>query len=182
MPIKKIQIWDQFHCVGKVLRPQGVKGELKIQNFSDIPGRYKSLEYIYIGPSARLSAPYKVDEVKETRGYVFLRLESGNSINDVEQLGGLYCFVPENILPDLPDDQFYVKDLVGLKVYDTEEKQVGVVDDVLQNPANDVLVVKRDGQEYFIPMVEEFIISIDLENQRINIKLIEGLEQSRHAH
>jgi len=175
MPIERLNIEEQFHCIGKILRPQGVKGELKMQNFSDITGRYQSLEYIYIGPTAKLSIPYKVAEVKETRGYVYLKLQLGNSINDVEHLAGLFCFVPENALPDLPDDLFYIRDLVGMQVYNIGNDHIGIVQDVLQNPANDVLVIKTDDQEFFIPMVDEFIKKIDMDHQKIVIKLIEGL-------
>ncbi len=140
------------------------------------------MDYIYIGPTAKLSVPYKVAEIKETRGYIFLRLQVGNSINDVEHLAGLFCFVPENVLPDLPEDRFYIRDLVGMQVYDIGEERVGTVQDVLQNPANDVLVVKTDEHEYFIPMVDEFIRKIDVDNQEIIIKLIEGLGRQTNAH
>ena len=182
MPVKRLHITSLFVCIGKILRAQGVEGEVKVLNYSDVADRFQFLERIYLGPTSELAVPYSVAEVREQGKYVFLKLEAHDSIMAIEHLQGQYCFIPEGERAPLSDDHFYIKNLLGLYVFTVGGEDVGRVVDILQNPANDILVIEHDQGVVYIPLVEEFIEEINIEHNRIRINPIDGLLDSYNAY
>jgi 16S rRNA processing protein RimM len=175
MAVKKLHTRDLFVCIGKVLKPFGIQGALKIQNFSDIPDRFESLDFIYIGPSIDLAVPYQMEAVEYHNRYIILYLLRYTDRNIAESLQGYYCYIPKTQQEELPEDNFYVDDLLGIKVLGAEGNDIGTVSDVISNPANDVLVVDTQGGEALIPMVADIIHEIDLDKGTIIVQLIEGM-------
>ena len=108
---------------------------------------------------------------------VILKLEGIDDRNAAEKARGSELFITEADLPELPEGQFYVRDLIGMTVIDAENgNEIGEVRDVIQNTAQDIFDVKtREGKQVLIPKVPEFIIDIDAETRTIKVKLIEGL-------
>ncbi len=182
MPVKRLHITSLLVCIGKILRTQGVEGELKVLNYSDVADRYHLLKRIYLGPAGELAVPYSVAEVREQGKYVYITLAEHDSVADIKHLQGQYCFIPEEELAPLSDGHFYVKNLLGLQTYTVTGEEVGRVIDILQNPANDILVVEREQGLAYIPMVEEFIEEINVEQNCIRIKPIEGLLDTSNAY
>lgn len=175
MVVKRIHTRDLFVCVGRVLKPFGIQGALKIQNFSDIPDRFERLNFIYIGPSIDLAVPYEMEAVEYHNRYIILFLLRYTDRNIAESLQGSYCYIPRTQQEELPEDNFYVEDLIGMNVFNPEGKEIGTVSDVISNPANDVLVVDTQGGEALIPMVADIIQKIDLDEGAVVVQLIEGM-------
>jgi len=162
-----------------LLRPQGRKGELLAELLTDFPERFT-------GRNVRLGAvDYTVESyflpVGKNAGRVVLKFAGVDSITDAEKLNGLDVTIPTEERVPLPEDEIYVSDMVGCTVFDGE-RAVGVVDDV-EAPVGSagldlasMLVVKSDdGGEHLVPFVKAYIVSIDTENKRIQMKLPEGL-------
>lgn len=182
MPVKRLHVTPLFVCIGKVLRAQGVSGELKVLSYSDVAGQFQWLEVIYLGPTGELAAPYTVAEVREQGKYVFLKLTAHDSMTAIEHLQNQYCFIPEDELAPLAEDQFYIDNLIGLEVHTVQGEKIGQVTDILQNPANDILVVEYNQRAVYIPMVEEFIEEISIEQDCIRITPINGLLDTYNAY
>ena len=81
------------------------------------------------------------------------------------------------MLADLDEGEYYIKDLIGLEVFDAKDNSpVGVLEDVIQNTAQDIYLIKtKDGSEVLVPAVKEFIKDIDVAAGRIYINFIEGM-------
>lgn len=175
MGVKRISNNDLFVCVGKVLRPVGVEGALKVQNYTDIPDRFENLAEIYIGPTTELAVPYSVNSMEYRSKNIILTLEQHESIDFVEHLRGYFCYLPRLEDHELEENEFLVDDLIGLDVEYSGGEPIGTVKDILSSPANDVLIIRREQDEVLLPMVGEFIREVNVSNGRIIINPVDGI-------
>lgn len=165
--------------VGFVFRPHGVHGELKVDPESDDPTRFESFDTVYVGPRRREVQAFSVASLRyqETkRGTtVILRLDAVDSRDAAERIMKQAVFVHEDDL-DLDEDEVFIHDLVGLDVVTEDGESVGMLSNVMTYPAHDMLVVHRPGKsEALIPVVEEIVLDMDLDAERVVIRPIEGL-------
>lgn len=157
--------------IGKIVNVVGLKGEVKVYNYSDSPDIYESTEAVYVGE--RL---IKTENVRLQKNMVILKLQGVSDRNEAESLRGQEIFVTEKDLPQLPLGQFYVRDLIGLAVKEASGEMLGYVTDVIQNTAQDIFEVRTDsGKEILIPNVPQFVLDIDMEKGQIQVRLIEGM-------
>ncbi|MBK5253807.1 MAG: 16S rRNA processing protein RimM [Peptostreptococcaceae bacterium] len=160
--------------IGEIVSAVGIKGEVKIYNFSDVPDRFESDVSIYLGTREN-NSKMTIDSIRYQKNMPVVRINGTTDRNEAEKLIGKEIFISESSLGELPEDTFYVRDLVGVLVYDKELGLIGEVVDVLQNTAQDLYKVKtKEGKEVFIPAVKEFVLSVDIEQKRIDVSLIPG--------
>src|SRR5690606_37503168 len=97
--------------------------------------------------------------------------------NEVLPFKESYLYIDEEDKVDLPEDHFFIFDIIDCVVFDTKGDKIGTVVDVIQSASNDVYVVKdyERNKEYLIPAVKEFFINIDISNKKIIIDPIEGM-------
>lgn len=157
--------------IGKIVNAVGLKGEVKVYNYSDSEEVYERTPEIYAGD--RL---LKVENVRMQKNMVILKLSGIDDRNGAEAAKGTELFITEADLPELPEGQFYIRDLIGMEVEEQGGSFHGVVTDVLQNTAQDIFEVKRDdGKTVLIPKVDAFVQKIDGKERLITVTLIEGL-------
>lgn len=158
--------------IGKIVNAVGLKGEVKVYNYSDRRERYEELERVICGKKE-----YTIENVRYQNHMVILKLEGVNDRNASEAMKNTDVFITEEDLCELPDDTFYVRDLIGLDVKDFDaDKVIGKVKDIIQNTAQDVYSIKlENGGETMVPSVKEFIKEINMEEGFVCIKFIEGM-------
>ena len=157
--------------IGKIVNAVGLKGEVKVYNYSDSEEVYERTPEIYVGD--RL---LKVQNVRMQKNMVILKLSGIDDRNAAAAAKGTELFITEADLPELPEGQFYIRDLIGMEVEEQGGSFHGVVTDVLQNTAQDIFEVKRDdGKTVLIPKVDAFVQKIDGKERLITVTLIEGL-------
>lgn len=171
---------ESLLLVGHVWRAHGVQGEIKIIPESDDPQRFEDLSVVYVGSTAATSNPRDVESVRfqpTKRGMVVIvKLSGTDSRDDAEALRKASVFAREQDLPPLEAGEFFLHDLIGLAAATSDGEDVGTVSDVIERPAQPILVVARSGRNsVMIPAVDEFIEDIDLDEGRIVIRPIEGL-------
>ncbi len=159
--------------VGKILNTHGIRGQLKILSLTDYNERFEELEWIYIeGNNKR----FYIDNIKYRPRDILISLKGYDDINLVSPFKGKYLLIEEEQKRELPEDVYYISDIIGLDVYTDEGEYLGKVADILQAGSNEVYVIKQDsGREIMIPAVKEFIPDISLELGRIVVKPIEGM-------
>ena len=152
-------------CIGKVVNTHGIKGELRLlSNFKYKNEVFKKDNNIYIGREKVKIKTYRVH-----KKYDMLTLDGFNDINEVLKFKGEKAYIDEN---EYNFSGILNEDLIGLKVYDNN-KLIGTVLKIEENAGKELLVIKKDGKEYLIPYVDEFIKSIS--NEKIELNLIKGL-------
>lgn len=158
--------------IGKIVNAVGLKGEVKVYNYSDSAEIYENTPRIYVEEEL-----LDIENVRLQKNMVILKLSGIDDRSGAESAKGKEIYVTEEDLPELPEGVFYVRELIGMKVAVRESGEIlGTVSDVIQNTAQDIFEVEReDGKKILIPKVDEFILSIDGEKRLIEVKLIEGL-------
>lgn len=162
---------DAHVRVGQIVGVFGIKGGMKVQLLSDFPERFDRGSVVYLE-----CEPRKVLESHWHKNQVRVVLEGFAKIEDVEPFIGSFLTVPEEERPNLKEDEFLARDLVGLDVFENGAR-IGTVTEVASFPAHDVLVI--DGA--MVPLVREFVKSVDIGNHRIDVELIEGMRPGDSA-
>ncbi len=164
-----------FVIIGKITRPHGVRGTLRVEPITDDPQRFYLLSQIYIQNEKGTRNLYNIKNVQTADRYILLNLQEINTRNDAESLRGCYLEIPRQECVPLPEGEHYYFELIGFSVVTNQGKVIGELLDVYSYPANDVYVVKNNEKEILIPAVDEFIDHVDYEAGIITINPIEGL-------
>ena len=103
--------------------------------------------------------------------------EIGN-IDQAKELNGFQMKIRRDLLPEKNEDEFYIKDLLGVEVF-SNNKKIGEVTDVMDTAAHNILIIEDvlNKKEVMIPLVDEFVKKIDFKNNRIEVELIEGMRE-----
>lgn len=166
----------EYLAVGVVLKPQGLKGEIKVKPLTDDIRRFDSLPQLYLKAEGGYRR-VKVLKQRYDKGFVYLTLEGIDAIGAAEPLRSAELFIPRTLARRLPEDTYFIADLIGCQVATTEGRGLGAVYDVIQTGSNDVYVLRGCGQEILIPALKKVVLSVDLPNRRIVVDLtdMEGL-------
>ena len=161
--------------VGVITQTHGIRGEVKVFPMTDDVKRFKKGISLLL-QTKKETLPLEVESVKFFKQYVILKFKGYDSINDIEQFVKKELYVTRENAVKLKKDEYFIADLIGLAVFDEDEKPIGEVKDVMQTGANDVYVVALpDGNEVLLPAIRECILQVDMENRRMHIHKMPGL-------
>ncbi len=161
--------------IGKILKPRGIRGEVKVLPLTDIPDRFEQLESVLIEISPLDVHSVVIEQVKHYKGCVYLHFQDFHSINEIQGFIGKALQVERSQTPELPEGVYYRFEIIGADVYTDDERYLGTVADILETGAHDVYIVKHNEGEYLIPAHKEIVTDIDREKNRITIRPLEGL-------
>jgi len=157
--------------IGQVVNVVGLKGELKVYHYSDYKERFEELTTIFIEDTS-----YEINSVRYVKETVILKLQGIDDRSQAEKYKGKNIYIDKKDLRVLPEDTYYIFDLIGLSVVEEDGRLLGTVSNVIQNSAQDLFEVESENHSKFlIPSVDEFILNIDMEKRTIKVRLIEGL-------
>ena len=152
--------------IAQIVRPHGVTGALKLLPLTDDVRRFKALSEAYLEQGSLSYLPVTASEISVQPDAVFLRLSCCDSREAAEKLRGKYLCVDRAHAAKLPQGRWFIKDLIGCAVSDTEGKSYGVLHDVMETGANDVYVIKGE-KELLIPALKKLLVEVDTENKRV---------------
>jgi 16S rRNA processing protein RimM len=160
--------------VGHIVGVFGLHGEIKVEPWSSFPERFANTETLYAGPK---HTPYRVFGAHPHKQHILVQLEGITSIDAAERLLGQALSIPAEQIHELPNDSFYLHDLIGLEVVHTNGRKLGIVKDVLVTGGIDLFVITSDRsrQDMLLPAVKEFIKSIDIPSGMLVVDPIPGL-------
>ena len=172
--------------VGAIANTHGVRGEVKVFPTTDDPARFKKLKKVILD-TGKEKLTLKITQVKFFKNMVILKVQDFDTINDVEKYKGKSLFVTREQAVECDKDEYFIADLIGLKVVAEDGRLLGELKDVLQTGANDVYVVKvGEDSTYFskvadkrkellLPAIKDCILGIDMEKRRMQVHLMPGL-------
>ena len=152
---------SEYLLIGQVLRPQGIKGQVKVRPDTDDPGRFAELETVYLKQGDKY-APVTVDEASVREDGVYLRLNGAQTRDDAEKQRNWLLYVDRAHARQLSEDETFICDLIGCRVVDLAGNELGKVTDVLQPGGNDVYVVKTPKGEMLLPALKHVIPTVDV--------------------
>ena len=161
----------RFLTIGRIVSPFGLSGELRVEVVTDFPQRFTEGLEVRLGEELR---PFRIESVRWLDDQLLIRLERCGP-DCAEKLRNQLVRVPVEQAMPLPEDHYYLHQIIGLKVRTSEDRYLGTVEDVLRTGANDVYVVKGPLGEVLIPAIESVVKSIDLGRGVMTVELMEGM-------
>jgi 16S rRNA processing protein RimM len=181
----------EWATIGKIVAPFGIRGELKVKTFTDIPDRFVMLDAIYLrsqpqkrptvenGPDSLVATPilYPIEGVRPYKGeMLLLKLRGVDDPTVAETVRDSDLCIPLSALPQLPPDSYYQHDIVGLRVFKLDDTFIGVIDDIMSTGGNDVYILKSpDKKQILIPAIKDVVKQIDLIRHVMYIDPMRGL-------
>ncbi len=161
--------------IGQIVNSYGIKGFMKVVPFTDDITRFEKLKTVYVEIKKELEE-LEIEEVKYHKNLVLLKIKGIDDINDVEKYKNCYLKIDRKNAVELPEDTYFIVDLIGIEVYDENQKLLGNIIDVFPTGSNDVYVVKDEmGKQILLPAIASVIKQVDIKNKKMVVNLLEGL-------
>ena len=163
--------------VGEIVGAHGIRGEVKVALETSFPERFQRLTSVLVGPPDESAyRPYRLLAARLHKSFALLQLADVTDRTTAEEMRGLVVAIPASEAMPLGEDEYYVHQLQGLAVVTEEGEMLGTLEEVIFTGANDVYVVQaEDGAEVLLPAIEDVVLNIDLDAERMTVRLLEGL-------
>ncbi len=165
-----------YCTIGKIVKPHGNTGEVKVVLMTDFPARFAERREVYLEP------PYEptrmtVQSARPHKNAFLLKFEGTDTIAGAETLVQKFVRIPVEELEPLEEGTYYWHQLEGLMVVDENGGDIGKVDSIFRagDAGNEVLVVSGDSGERLVPMIDDVVLGVDLESGTIRVRLPEGM-------
>lgn len=166
---------EDFFQVGIITATHGLKGEVKVFPTTDDVKRFKRLREVILD-TGKERIGLEVESVKFFKQFAIVKFKGIDDISAVEKYRKASILVTRENAVRLRKDEYFIADLMGLKVRDESDSEIGVLRDVMETGANDVYVIDTDEHgEVLVPAIRECILDVDIENQKMKIHLMDGL-------
>lgn len=165
---------DNYLEIGIITRFQGNKGEVRVKATTDIPERFLDLDIVYLKRGEELKE-LEIEYIRFHKQFVIIKFFDVNSIDEAEKLKNYQVLIDESEKYLLPEDNFYVSDLIDCEVYLESGRHLGTLIDVVDTSGTDIFLVQGQDKKYMLPASREMILEIDLENKKIIVDPIPGI-------
>lgn len=166
---------EQKLQVGVISSTHGIRGEVKVFPTTDDPARFEYLKKVTLD-TGREQLPLEIEGVKFFKQFVILKFKGIDNINDIEKYKGKSLFVDREDAVELEEDEYFIADMIGMKVVTEDGNDFGTLKDIIETGANDVYEVEmKDGKTVLLPAIKECILDVDLEEMKMTIHLMDGL-------
>lgn len=163
----------QYLSCAKAVNTHGVAGLIKLESWCDSPKVLADIKTLYLEKGGEY-IPKKVEKSSVFKNMVLCKLEGCNTFEDAILFKNQIFYCDRSDL-DIGEDKVFIEDIIGLEVINADTKKVyGVLENVINNPANDIYEIKTPTGIAYMPAVNEFIASIDTE-KGIFVRPIEGM-------
>jgi 16S rRNA processing protein RimM len=166
---------EDLLLAGKVIRPQGLKGILRIRSYARSAESFLNVGTVFLKSDKQELVEYKVSSLKAHKGVFLMKLEGLSSLGEAERYRGAEIFLKKDLLRREDDEEYFWFELIGLKVFLSSGRCIGTLKKIIATGSNDIFVVKEGEKEYLIPAIQEVVEEIDLKNKMIIIHEMEGL-------
>ena len=175
---------QEYLLLGEIVRPQGIRGEVKVRHYTDDPERFYDLDVVFLKRGEKYDEA-GVEDARVQGDDVYLKLEGIDDRNEAEKLRGIQLWVDRDNAVELGEDEVFIADILGARAFDTKGNQLGVLKDVLTPGGVDVFVLKTPKGNLMFPALKEVLLEMNADEGRLVLdenKLEEvALYEDRHS-
>ena len=165
---------DDMLQVGAITSTPGLQGDVKVFPTTDDPGRYNYLKEVWLD-TGKEKKRLEVERVRYFKQFVIVKFKGIDRIEDAERYVKKSLYVTRDHAVRLKKNEYFIADLIGMKVTDEDGNSLGTLSDVLSTGANDVYVVTEGEKEILIPAIKQCILQVNVEEGFMKVHLLEGL-------
>jgi 16S rRNA processing protein RimM len=160
---------------GRVAKTKGLNGSMKVVSFLSNGSILQSIKEVFIKREKQEALPFTVKRISIKNTVFFLDLVGIDDIDAAQSLVGSQVMIPSKMLEELPGDEYYWHELMGMSVVTEDGKPLGKIESIFPTGSNDVYVCSGGEREILIPAIADVVRNIDRRNRLMVIRLIEGL-------
>jgi 16S rRNA processing protein RimM len=170
--------------IGRILKPFGVRGTVRVESLSDVPGRFEGLGDVTLSASGGRVRTARVTEVRRAGAQYLVTLDAFTSPEEAGAWRDALINIPDTSVPPLPDGQYYEFMLLGLAVRTEDGECLGTIEEILETPANHVFVVRNGREERLVPALKQVVLAVDTKARTMTVRLPGDVtvEQPERAH
>ena len=166
---------DDLLQVGAITQTHGLRGEVKVFPTTDDVKRFKKLKEVILETGKEKMA-LEIENVRFFKQFAILKFKGFDNINDIERYKGKSLYVTRENAVKLRKDEYFIADLMGVKIYDEQDAYMGVLKDVIVTSANDVYeIALEDGRTLLLPAIKQCVLDVDIEQRRMKVHVLDGL-------
>jgi 16S rRNA processing protein RimM len=165
-------------AIGIIRKAHGVRGEASIEPWTDSAARFEELETVtLVSPDEAQTREVTIESSRAHGERALVKFAGINTPEQVQALQNWTLEIPENEARELEENEYFLHDLVGLRLVDSSGTDRGVVTDVNQGGGGLLLIVRRpDGREFELPFAGEICTEIDIQTKRMTVEIPAGLD------
>ena len=175
---------QDYLLLGEIVRPQGIRGEVKVRHYTDDPERFYDLDVVFLKRGESYDE-MTVTDARVQGDDVYLKLEGVDDRNEAEKLRNIQLWVDRDNAVELGEDEVFIADILGAKAFDTKGNQLGILKDVLTPGGVDVFVLKTPKGTLMFPALKEVLLEMNADEGKLVLdenKLEEvALYEDRHS-
>ena len=161
--------------IGKIVSAQGIKGEVRVIPLTDDPKRFEDLKWLYVDKNGSTDK-YHLEGVKYLKNLVVLKLKGIDNAEAAETLRDSFLLIDRKDAVKLPENSYFICDLIGIRVIDENGQVLGELKNILQTGSNDVYLVKSEnGREILLPALKSVVREISMEEMIMKVTVPKGL-------
>ena len=158
---------------GKIVGTHGIRGMVRVQPWSDSGEFLTEFKRFFLSPDGE--SELKAQKIQPHGGVVLIAFKGVDTVEQAESLRGKILYISRDDI-SLPDGRYFIDDLLGCEVFDADSgEKYGEISEVSQTGANDVWHIKAGDKEYLLPAIDEVIVTVDPENERLEIRPMKGI-------
>ena len=157
---------DRLLEIGKLTKPHGVKGKIRMVYYGDSPETLTDLPHVFIG-TAETNRTLTIRSMSAHKKHFIVSFESIDTFDEAKALAGAGVYIYKSSFPPLPEDEYYWVDLIGCRVITEDGAIVGTISRIIATGSNDVYVITSEDDELMIPATTEVIKKVDINAKTI---------------
>ena len=165
----------KFFEIGKIVKSFGLRGRIKAVSYLESNDKLQDLDELYIGYGNEKKWPFKLKGIQSRGKSFFLEIEGVENLQSANALIGCQVLIPTDKLEELPEGEYYWRDMIGLKVVTEEGNILGVIEAIFPTGSHDVYVCSGGEREVLLPGIADVIRRIDIDRGMMVVRLLEGL-------
>jgi len=167
---------QEYFEIGQIVNTSGLKGVVKANLFTDDITKIEDFDKVLIEKNKQL-IEYVIEEVKYHKNQALIKFKGIDNIDEAELLRNCFIKIHRDSEEKLPQDTYYIVDLIGLEVFSDDNERLGILKDVFPVPSgnHDIYVVETGEKDLLLPAIGDVIKNIDIQNNKMIVHLIEGL-------
>lgn len=166
---------EELLQVGVITQTHGIRGEVKVFPTTDDAARFQKLRQVLLD-TGKETISLEIENVKFFKQFVILKFKGYDNINDIERYKRCALLVKRDDAVPLEEDEYYIADMIGMKVVTDRDEEFGILKNVMETGANDVYVIEHPSEgEVLIPAIKECILDVDIPGRLMKIHVMDGL-------
>lgn len=159
---------------GRIVKTCGLKGRMKVLSYLESNDILQSLDEVSIRRELDVKT-FKLKDIRISKKCFFLDIEGVSDLESAKTFVGCEVLIPADQLTELPEDEYYWRDIIGLEVVTEDGLFIGKIESIFATGSNDVYVCTGGEREILLPAIADVVRKIDMEQRRMVVRLLEGL-------